>query len=135
WGCRARKSAAGGSAGPPRAFPWPSSPDGAARSAFPPLDRAVVKAIACEAVAQTEVALSRQSLADLTARTRAALGKPISRSTVWRVLDADALKPWQYEHWIFPRDPLFAAKATVILDLYAGRWQDERLAPEDRIIS
>jgi DDE superfamily endonuclease len=99
------------------------------------LDRAVVKAIACEAVAQTEVPLSRQSLADLTARTRAALGKPISRSTVWRVLDADAIKPWQYEHWIFPRDPLFAAKAAVILDLYAGRWQDERLDPEDRIIS
>jgi hypothetical protein len=99
------------------------------------LDRAVVKAIACEAVAQTEVPLSRQSLADLTARARAALGRPISRSTVWRVLDADAIKPWQYEHWIFPRDPQFAAKAAVILDLYAGLWQGERLDPEDRILS
>jgi hypothetical protein len=63
------------------------------------------------------------------------LGQPISRSTVWRILDADAIKPWQYEHWIFPRDPQFAAKAGVILDLYAGLWQDERLDPEDRIVS
>jgi hypothetical protein len=99
------------------------------------LDRAVVKAIACETVAQTEMPLSRQSLTDLTARTQAALSRPISRSTVWRILDADAIKPWQYEHWIFPRDPQFAVKAGVILDLYAGRWQGERLDAEDRIIS
>jgi DDE superfamily endonuclease len=81
------------------------------------------------------VPLSRQSLADLTARAGQALGKPMSRSTVWRILDACAIKPWQYEHWIFPRDPQFAAKAGVILDLYAGLWQDDRLDPEDRIIS
>jgi hypothetical protein len=95
----------------------------------------VVKALACEAVFQAEVPLSRQSLADLTARASRALGKPMSRSTVWRILDADALKPWQYEYWIFPRDPQFAAKAGVILDLYAGLWQDERLSPGDRILS
>jgi DDE superfamily endonuclease len=111
------------------------SPAGAAKPIFPPLDKAVVKAIACEAVFEAEVPLSRQSLADLTARAGKALGKPISRSTVWRALDADAIKPWQYEHWIFPRDPHFAAKAGVILDLYAGLWQDQRLDPEDRIIS
>ena len=29
----------------------------------------------------------------------------ISPSTVWRILDADAIKPWRYEYWIFPRDP------------------------------
>jgi hypothetical protein len=99
------------------------------------LDEAVVKAIACEAVFSTELPLSRQSLADLTAQASRALGKPISRSTVWRVLDADAIKPWQYEHWIFPRDPLFAVKAGRVVDLYAGLWEDERLDPEDRIIS
>jgi len=38
--------------------------------------------------------LSRQSLADLTARARAALDKPISRSTIGRVLHRDAIKPW-----------------------------------------
>jgi len=54
---------------------------------------------------------------------------------VWRILDADAIKPWQHEHWIFPRDPDFAAKAGRVVDLYAGLWGDERLDPEDRIIS
>jgi hypothetical protein len=101
---------------------------------FSPLDRATIKAIACEAVFEDEVPLSRQSLADLTTRASKALGKPVSRSTVWRVLDACAIKPWQYEHWIFPGDPQFAAKAGVILDLYAGLWQGERLDPEDRIV-
>jgi DDE superfamily endonuclease len=63
------------------------------------------------------------------------LNKPISRTTVWEILDADAIKPWQYEHWIFPRAPDFFAKAAVVLDLYQGYWQDERLEPFDRVIS
>src|SRR5262249_2665079 len=135
WGYRPRRSVAGGGAGPPVTSPSTTSPVGAARPPFPPLERATIKAIACEAVFEGGLPLSRQSLADLTARAGKALGKPVSRSTVWRVLDADAIKPWQYEHWIFPRDPQFAAKAGVILDLYAGLWQDQRLDPEDRILS
>lgn len=86
-------------------------------------------------VAQTGQPLSRQSLADLTERSRAALGRPVSRSTVWRILRADALKPWQYEYWIFPRDPHFAAKAGPILDLYAGFWEGQPLRPTDHILS
>jgi hypothetical protein len=127
--------ATGADAGPWATSPWTTCPDAAASRSFPPLDEAVIKAIACETVFHTELPLSRQSLADLTGRTRQALGKPISRSTVWRVLDADAIKPWQYEHWIFPRDPQFAAKAGRVVDLYAGLWQGERLDSEDRIIS
>jgi hypothetical protein len=109
--------------------------DAGASPPFPPLDHAVVQAIACEVVCQTERPLSRQSLADLTERARTALGKPVSRTTVWRVLHAAALKPWQYEYWIFPRDPLFADKAAVILDLYAGLWQGQPLTARDHIIS
>jgi hypothetical protein len=100
---------------------------GVASPIFPPRDEAVVKAIACETVAETKLPLSRQSLDDLTTRVHYALGKPISRSTLWRILDGDAIKPWRYEHWIFPRDPRFAEKAGVILDLYAGLWQGLRL--------
>jgi hypothetical protein len=74
-------------------------------------------------------------LADLTARSAAALGKSISPSTVRRILDADAIKPWQYEHWIFPRDPQFAAKAGVLVDLYAGLWQGQRLRKDEYILS
>jgi DDE superfamily endonuclease len=109
--------------------------DGAVRLLFPPHDEAVVKAIACEAVAQTGLPLSRQSLDDPATRAHYSLGKPISRSTVWRILDGDAIKPWRYEHWIFPRDPRFAEKAGVIIDLYAGQWEGQPLGPKDHIIS
>jgi hypothetical protein len=102
---------------------------------FPPLDRATVQALACEVVHDTQQPLSRQSLADLTQRAKTALQKPISRSTVWRMLHEADLKPWRYEYWIFPRDPLFAQKAEVILDLYAGFWQGKPLAEQDHIIS
>ncbi len=95
----------------------------------------MVKAIACEVVSQSELPLSRQSLADLTIRARTALRQPISRSTVWRILATDAIKPWQYNYWIFPRDPQFADKAGPILDLYAGWWQGRPLTAKDYIIS
>ena len=95
----------------------------------------MVKAIACELVAQTKQPLSRQSLADVTQRSRQALGKPIGRTTVWRILDRDAIKPWQYKYWIFPRDPRFAEKAGPILDLYAGGWQGQPLGPKDHVLS
>ncbi len=74
-------------------------------------------------------------MADVTARVQVALHKPISRSTVWRILSTDAIKPWQYRYWIFPRDPRFAEKAGPILDLYAGTWQGKRLGPKDYILS
>jgi DDE superfamily endonuclease len=126
----------GGVAGGPRGtFAWKTNRDGAVRPVFPPLDHALVKAVACELVAETKQPLSRQSLADMTARVRSALGKPISRSTVWRILEKDAIKPWRYKYWIFPRDPLFAAKAGPILDLYAGTWQGKPLGPKDHILS
>jgi hypothetical protein len=111
------------------------APGGAASPLFPPLDQALVRALACETVAQTGLPLSRQSLADLASRAAKTLGKSISRSTVWRVLHEDALKPWQYEHWIFPRDPAFAAKAGPILDLYAGHWEGRPLGERDCVIS
>jgi hypothetical protein len=109
--------------------------DGGANRFFPPLDQALVKAMACELVAETQQPLSRQSLADVTARAHKALGKPLSRSTVWRILDTDAIKPWRYKYWIFPRDPHFAEKAGPILDLYAGLWQGQPLGPKDHILS
>jgi hypothetical protein len=101
----------------------------AARPLFPPLDRASIQALACEVVAETEQPLSRQSLADLTDRAKRTLGKPVSRSTVWRVLHEGAIPPWQYDHWIFPRDPAFAQKAAPILDLYAGLWEGQTPGP------
>ncbi len=106
-----------------------------ARPALPPSEQSRVKAIACEAVAQTGIPLSRQSTSDVTRRVQDALGRPISRSTVWRILHRAAIKPWQYRYWIFPRDPDFAAKAQQVLDLYAGYWHGERLRDNEYIIS
>jgi DDE superfamily endonuclease len=109
--------------------------DAAASRFFPPLDRARVQAMACETVAQTKLPLSRQSIADLTRRAKEALGRDISSSSVWRMLHESAIKPWQHEHWIFPRDPAFEAKASPVLDLYAGIWQGQPLGKKDYVLS
>lgn len=95
----------------------------------------MVQAVACEAVCRHQLPLSRLSLVDLTIQARIALGKAISRNTVRRILDTSAIKPWRYEYWIFPRDPQFAEKAGVVLDLYAGLWQGQPLRPSDCLIS
>ena len=90
--------------------------------------------MACEVVAETKEPLSRQSLADLVRRAQTASGKKISRTTVWRMLHEAAIKPWQYEHWIVPRDPRFAEKAGPILDLYAGKWEGKQLGPKNYVL-
>ena len=91
--------------------------------------------MACELPASGGVPLSRWSASELAAEavTRG-IAEQISGVTVWRWLSQDAIKPWQHRSWIFPRDPNFARKAGPILDLYAGRWQGERLHPGDYVI-
>ncbi len=51
------------------------------------------------------------------------------------VLEADAIKPWNYRSWIFPRDKRFAEKAGRGLDLYQGICEGEALGPNDDAIS
>ena len=121
--------------GPVAIFPSTTSPGAAVSPLFPPLDQALIHAMACEVIAETEEPLSRQSLGDLVRRSRKTLGKKISRSTVWRMLHEAAIKPWQYEHWLFPKDKRFAEKAGPILDLYAGLWEGQPLGPKDYVLS
>jgi hypothetical protein len=92
--------------------------------------------VACEVPAQRGAPLSRYSLADLqrVVAEEPAVGA-LSRSTLWRLLARDALKPWRYRLWIFPRDPAFAAKAGRVLDLYAGVWAGVPLGPHDYVLS
>lgn len=59
----------------------------------------------------------------------------ISGATLWRWLSADALRPWRYRSWIFPRDPRFLEKAGRILDLYEGVWENRPLRPTDCVLS
>jgi transposase len=100
-------------------------------------DRAAVVALACQMPAATGVPLSRwtgpELAAELTAQGLAS--GPVSASSLLRILAENPVKPWRYQSWIFPRDPDFAAKATVILDLYQGFYQGEPLGPGDRILS
>ncbi len=65
--------------------------------------------------------------ADLAAQAVAeGLVESVSRSTVRRWLDEDAIRPWRYRSWIFPRDPDFAVKAGRVLDLYQRIWDGRR---------
>ena len=95
-----------------------------------------MKALACELPARREQPLSRYSTADLARPVGDHPDCPaMSRSTVWRILDRDALRPWRHRSWITVRDPDFAAKAGRVLDLYAGWWEGRPLHPEDCVLS
>ena len=59
----------------------------------------------------------------------------MSTTTLWRWLEEDALKPWRHRSWIFPRDPAFAAKAGVVLDLYQRLFAGAPLGADDYVIS
>jgi hypothetical protein len=107
----------------------------AERLPSPHLDHALIQAMAFELVIETEATLSRQSQFDLVQWAHKVVDKPISASTIWRILHQAAIKPWQYEHWLFPRDPKFAEKAGPILDLYAGTWHGHPLGPKDHVLS
>jgi DDE superfamily endonuclease len=97
--------------------------------------RAEVIRLACERPADSDVPLARWSAPELAAEAVArGIAEQISGVTVWRWLCEDAIKPWQHRSWIFPRDPDFAVKAGRILDLYAGRWEGERLHPGDYVV-
>jgi hypothetical protein len=59
----------------------------------------------------------------------------LSPGSLARILAENALKPWRYSYWLFPRDPDFIDKACVVLDLYAGFWQGQPLGPDEYVLS
>jgi transposase len=103
---------------------------------FSPSVNAEIKALACELPATTGVPLSRWTCAEL-ARELVVRGVVafVSAATIWRTLRSDAIKPWLYQSWIFPRDPNFAAKAAVVLDLYARTFEGRGLGRREYVIS
>ena len=95
-----------------------------------------VKALACELPRARGLPLARFSLAEVTAEVcRSQMVDAVSRSTIWRWLTEDAIRPWRQQCWIFPRDPDFAAKAGPILDLYQGVWEGRPLGPDEFVVS
>jgi len=102
---------------------------------FSAVQRAQVTAIACELPAVRGMPLSRWSSFELACEAiEAGIVVDISASTVRRWLAADAIKPWQYRSWIAPRAPDFAAKAAVVLDLYARVFDGQPLGPGDYVL-
>lgn len=94
-----------------------------------------VKALACARPVELGLPLARLSIADIAREAvRREIVETISLTTVWRWLREDALRPWTYRSWLFPRDPDFERKAGRILDLYRGRWQGEPLRPDEHVI-
>ena len=94
-----------------------------------------MKAIACQLPSERGLPLSRFS-SDEIAREAIKRGivEQVSGATVWRWLAEDAIRPWNYRSWIFPRDPDFRVKAARVLDLYAGRWQGKLLHPGEFVL-
>jgi hypothetical protein len=82
------------------------------------------------------VPLARWSLPELRREVVArGLVATVSGTTLWRWLEADAIRPWRHRSWLFPRDPLFAERAGPVLDLYERRWNGRLLGPHDYVIS
>ena len=112
----------------------------AKRSGRPPeftdVQVAQVKAMACTPPADKGLPLSRWSCPELAeqAITDGICGS-ISPATIRRWLSEDALKPWQYQSWIFITDPDFAAKAARVLALYDRTWEGKPLGCNDYVIS
>jgi transposase len=98
--------------------------------------RAAVVALACQLPAVTGVPLAHWTGPELAAELAArGLASPMSASSVLRILAEHPVKPWQYQSWIYPRDPHFETKAKVIVDLYQGYHDGEPLGAGDRILS
>jgi transposase len=99
------------------------------------LDRAALVALACQLPAESGVPLARWTGPELLAEITTQAPGPLSLTSLRRILADHPVKPWQYRSWIYPRAPDFAARAAVILDLYQGYYQGQRLRPGDRILS
>jgi transposase len=103
---------------------------------FPAAVVAEVKAMACQPPEERGVPQARWSAADLAAQAaEEGLVESVARSTVRRWLDADAIRPWRYRSWIFPRDSQFAVKAGRVLDLYQRIWDGAELDDGEYVIS
>ena len=95
-----------------------------------------MKALACELPHELGLPLSRFSIADIKREAvRRGLVASIGDTTIWRWLSEDAIRPWRYRSWIFPRDPDFSEKAGRILDLYEGVWDGAPLTRDDYVVS
>ena len=110
-------------------------PDPDDRPVFPPDIVVRIKALACELPRESGLPLSRYSTSEIASEAiRRGIVAEISGATIWRWLNQDAIRPWQFRSWIFPRDPRFEEKAGSVLDLYQGLWHGVPLRADDMVI-
>jgi hypothetical protein len=102
---------------------------------FPPEIVVEIKALACQLPKDLGVPFSRLTRDEIAwqAMERGIVAS-ISGTTVWRWLNADAIRPWCYRSWLWPRDPDFEQKAGRVLDLYHQSWQGKPLGPRDYVV-
>jgi len=95
-----------------------------------------IKALACQLPKDLGLPFSRLSRDDIAQQAvQRGIVASISGATVWRWLSADAIRPWCYRSWIWPRAPHFEQKAGSILDLYHRIWNGKTLGDNDFVIS
>ncbi|EWM18316.1 helix-turn-helix domain-containing protein [Kutzneria sp. 744] len=105
-------------------------------SRFSPVQIAQVTALACQLPARVGVPLARWSCPELAREVVAqGVAERVSAATVRRWLARNAIKPWQYRSWVFPRDPDFAVTAERVLDLYHRRFNGRELGAGEFVIS
>ena len=94
-----------------------------------------IKALACQLPKDLGLPFFRLGRAQIAEEAvQRGIVASISGATVWRWLHADAIRPWCYRSWIWPRDPHFEEKAGRVLDLYHGTWEGEDLGPDDYVM-
>lgn len=118
---------------------WPvskSSHGGEDPALFPPEVIVAVKALACQLPKQLGLPFSRLTHDEIAWQAqKQGIVATVSGKTVWRWLSKDAIRPWCYRSWIWPRDPDFEQKAARVLDLYQGIWKGKPLSNNDFVIS
>ena len=82
-----------------------------ARSAFPPSERVDVLAMATRKPATYHGPATRWSLDDVVAALSQHRLQPLSRSSIWRILEEADRKPHRSVYWLNSHDPDFESKA------------------------
>jgi hypothetical protein len=103
---------------------------------FPPEIVVSIKALACQLPKDLGLPFSKLTHDEIARQAqKKGIVASISGKTIWRWLSKDAIRPWCYRSWIWPRDPNFEHKASAVLDLYHGIWESKPLSSNDFIIS
>lgn len=137
WICPGKSFPNGASASSTNAWPGSRKGHGAGGPAlFPPEIIVAVKALACQLPKQLGLPFSRFTHDEIARQVvKHGVVASICGKTVWRWLHKDAIRPWCFRSWIWPRDPDFQQKAAKVLDLYQGIWDGQPLGSKDFVIS